>query len=185
MYEQVLTPPSGDEWFDLLVQDVVKLQGTNNFVPIFNTGADHSKRSMLLFTEFQCSKRFKGIKQCPLKEFTQHWFDRIQKLVESLGLVQNPRQLMENTLLISDPGWRKQKIHFDFDVTQAQVLIKDARYEIIPLSVRHEYPYVICTQKWSRSTKMVITVNKNDDHGIFGLMGYWLQCIYHLPCLRN
>ena len=38
--------------------------------------------------------------------------------------------------------------------------------------VRYEYPYVICTQKWLRSTKMMIKVNKNDDHGIFGMIGY-------------
>lgn len=144
MHAQVLTPPSDDEWFTLVVEDVVKLQGTNNFVPIFNTGAGHSKRAMLLFSDFECSKRYKGIKQRPpsdakylarVKEFTEHWFDRMQQRVERLGLMQKPRQKMENTVLISAPGCRKQKIHFDFDATQVQALIKDARYEGIPLSV--------------------------------------------------
>ena len=62
---QVLTPPSDDKWFGLVVEDIIKLEGTNNFVSIFNTGVGKSKRAMLLFSKFCCAKRFKGVKKRP------------------------------------------------------------------------------------------------------------------------
>ena len=60
------------------------------------------------------------------------------------------------------------------------------------IMIMHEYPYVICTQKWSRSTKMAITVDKNGDHGIFVekkvMIGYKVRMylwIWNMKCLSK
>ena len=70
----------------MLKGDVEDLRGSNNFVEIFNTGSGYSKRSMLLFSTFDVSKKFPGRKKAKasdpktllrVKEFTAHWFYRM------------------------------------------------------------------------------------------------------------
>ena len=60
----MVSPPTIADWFDVLQGDVEDLRGTNNYVEIFNTGSEYSKRGMLLFSQFDVSKKFPGRKKC-------------------------------------------------------------------------------------------------------------------------
>ena len=128
----------------MLKGDVEDLRGSNNFVEIFNTGSGSSKRSMLLFSTSDVSKKFPGRKKAKasdpktllrVKEFTAHWFYRMRQRLKYLGLLAEPREVLEDCILIADKGCRRQKVHYDFNPKKVQKLIGNCQYNGVPLSV--------------------------------------------------
>ena len=135
----------GENWWTNLCMDLKILEGTNNYVPIFNQPGktNDGLRSMLLFSDFKVAKRFppnpaKTASPPEVMErvqnFLKPWFAKMLHKLHKLKLAEPPRCAREPLLLVSKPGCQKQRWHWDFNPAKVQALMAASKYEGVPLS---------------------------------------------------
>ena len=139
--------PDQDEWFSDLKEDVLKLKGTNNMVPIFNGRGSRNdkKRHQLLFNpEFDARAVYPGMPRRPpsdpavlgrVNAFLKGWWVYIRKKLEALKIITAYRKTGDPHLLMSLDGCKVQKMHWDYPAAKVQALIEDGKYEDVPVSV--------------------------------------------------
>ena len=92
---------------------------------------------------FDASKKFPGVGPRPpsdpevlsrVEGFTDKWFRQMEHQLEKLGLLNSPRKKSDNKVLVGFPPCAAQKLHWDFDPDVVQTLIKEEKFEGIPIS---------------------------------------------------
>ena len=69
-----------------------------------------------------------------VQRVTNQWFRLMGNQIRRLDLLKSPRTRGEDKLLVSFPPCKPQKLHWDFDPDTVQKLIREDKFEGIPIS---------------------------------------------------